>query len=150
MGTKRNQLDSTFDAALQLKDAGAVTATGAGQVGGVNRSVNLGAAIVQGVFVVDIAALDVAGLDETYDIRLQVSSDPTFATDVTIAARVQSGPVATTGQDSAGVGRQSRPFINIGEDGAPKAYARVYHSIGAGAATASINYSAFISQNPLP
>jgi hypothetical protein len=149
MGTKRNIMDATFDAALQLKDAGAITATGAGQVASVARVVNLGAAVMQGAFVVDISALDVTSADETYDIRLQVSSDPTFATDVTIAARVVGGASAVTaGQDVMGVGRMARPFNNIGEDGAPKAYARVYGVLGG--TTPSINYTAMITQNPLP
>lgn len=147
MGTKRNQMDATFDAALQLKDAGALTATGAGQVGGANRVVNLGAAIMQGVFVVDIAALTV-NADADYDARLQVSSDPTFASDVTIAANVRSAIAATGGEDRPLVGRRQVPFTNIGEDGAPKQYARLYVVIAG--TTPSINLSSFISQNPLP
>lgn len=147
MGTKRNQMEATFDAALQLKDAGALTASGAGQVGGVARVVNLGAAIVSGAFVVDIAALTV-NADADYDARLQVSSDPTFASDVTIAANVRSAVVATGGEDRPLVGRRSVPFNNIGEDGAPKAYARLYVVISG--TTPSINLSAYLSQNPLP
>jgi hypothetical protein len=148
MGTKRNQMDITFDAATQLKDAGAITSTGAGQVGGVARVVNVGPAILSGSFTVDISALDVAGGDESYDIRLQASSDPTFASDVSVVARVTAG--AGLGEDSMGVGRRSVPFNNIGGDGQPKAYLRSYAVIGAGAGTASINYQAFIGQNPLP
>jgi hypothetical protein len=149
MGTKRNQMDATLDVSLQLKDAGAITATGAGQVGGANRVVNVGPAIVQGVFVVDISALDVTSADETYDIRLQGSSDPTFATDVSILTRVVGGASAVTaGQDVQGVGRRQMPFINTDETGAPKAYLRAYAVVGG--TTPSINYSAFISQNPLP
>ncbi len=150
MGTKRNQLDMTFDAATQLKDAGAITGTGAGTVGGQPRVVNVGPAILSAVFVVDISALDVAGGDETYDIRLQGSSDPTFTTDVTVLASVVSGPSGTIGQDSQGVGRRSTVFVNTGEDGAPKQYLRSYAVVGAGGGTASINYQAFITQNPLP
>jgi hypothetical protein len=66
-----------------------------------------------------------------------------------IAARVVGGASAVTaGQDTMGVGRMSRPFNNIGEDGAPKAYARVYAQIGG--TTPSINFTAMITQNPLP
>jgi hypothetical protein len=147
MGTKRNQMDATFDAALQLKDAGAVTSTGAGTVGGSPRVVNLGTGIVSAALVVDISTLDATTGDESADLRLQVSSDPTFATDVTVAARIESGP-SSIGEDSQGVGRRSVPFNNIGEDGAAKAYARIYAVLGG--TTPSINYSAFISQNPLP
>jgi hypothetical protein len=149
MGTKRNQMDATVDATLQLKDAGAITATGAGQVGGQNRVVNLGTGLVSAAFMVDISALDVTSADETYDIRLQVSSDPTFATDVTIAARIVGGASAVTaGQDTQGVGKRVVPFNNVGEDGAPKQYARCYTAIGG--TTPSINFDAWITQNPLP
>jgi hypothetical protein len=142
-------MNATMDASLQLKDAGVLTASGAGQVGGVNRVVNLGTGVVSGAFVVDISALDVTSADETYDIRLQVSSDATFATDVTIAARVVGGAsAATAGQDVQGVGRRTVPFNNIGEDGAPKPYARAY--LAAGGTTPSINFAAMITQNPLP
>lgn len=147
MGTKRNQMDATFDAALQLKDASAVTTTGAAQVGGVARVVNVGAGILSGAFVVDIAALTI-NADADYDIRLQASSDPTFATDVTIVANVRSALLATAGEDRPGVGRRTVPFNNIGEDGAPKAYLRAFHVMSG--TTPSINYAAMITQNPLP
>lgn len=147
MSTQRNVMNATFDAALQLKDAAAVATSGAAQVGGAARVVNVGAAILSGVLTVDIIALTV-NADADYDIRLQVSSDPTFATDVTIAANVRSAVIATGGEDRPLVGRRQVPFNNIGEDGAPKAYIRAYHVISG--TTPSINYQAFIGQNPLP
>ena len=147
MSVKRNQMDATFDAALQLKDAGAAVASGAGTVGGAARVVNVGPAILSAAFVVDIIAQTVDATAD-YQIRLPASSDPTFATDVTIVAEVNSQLLATGGQDRPGVGRQSRPFNNVGEDGNPKAYLRVYHVIGG--TTPSINYAAMITQNPLP
>ncbi len=148
MSVKRNQMDMTMDAATQLKDAGApVVASGPGQVGGVNRVVNVGPAILSAVFVVDIAALTIDAT-ASYDLRLQASSDPTFATDVTIVAHIQSVLIAQGGEDRPGVGRRSVPFTNIGEDGAAKAYLRVYHTLGG--TTPSINYAAMITQNPLP
>lgn len=148
MGTKRNINDATFDAALQLKDAGAVTASGAATVGAVARVVNVGAGVLSANLIVDIATLDVAGGDEAYDIRLQGSTDPTFATNVSILARVQSG--TGFGQDSFGVGRVSAPFQNTSESGEILPYLRAYHNIVPGAGTASINYQAFIGQRVLP
>jgi hypothetical protein len=136
-----------MDAATQLKDAGAAIASGAGTVGGAARVVNVGPAILSAVFTVDIIAQTIDAT-AAYDIRLQASSDPSFATDVTIVANVQSVLVATGGEDRPGIGRRSVPFNNIGEDGAPKAYLRVYHQIAG--TTPSINYAAMITQNPLP
>jgi hypothetical protein len=145
MTTQRNILNATFDAALQLKDAGSISASGAGQVGGAPRVVNLGTGFVSGVLNVDFAAYDRTTGDESYDVRLQVSSDPNFASDVTIAARVEIGTPATTGEDNVPVGgRRQVPFNNMGEDGVPKAYARLY-TVLAGT-TPSINHQAFISQ----
>lgn len=144
MGTSRNLLQTTIDVSTQLKDAGAITATGPGKVGGVNRVVNLGAAVVRGTLMVDIAALDVAGGDEAYDIRLQGSTDPTFASNVSVLARVEAGATSITGEDSAGVGRRSVPFINTDEAGNPLPYVRAYAILTAGAGTASIDYQAFI------
>jgi hypothetical protein len=75
----RNILTATFDAATELKDAGAITASGAGQVSGAPRVVNVGAGLINAVLVIDVDAIDIAGGDEGYTVTLQGSSDPTFA-----------------------------------------------------------------------
>jgi hypothetical protein len=147
MAVKRNQLDATMDAATQLKDAGAAVASGAGTVGGAARVVNVGPAILSAVFTVDIIAQTIDAT-AAYDIRLQASNDPTFATDVSIVAHLQSVLIATGGEDRPGIGRRSIPFVNIGEDGQAKTYLRAYHTISG--TTPSINYAAMITQNPLP
>lgn len=72
MGTSRNLPVATLDLALQLKDAGAVTASGAAQIASVNRVLDLGSGRVRGQFVVDSASLDATTGDETQEVRLQV------------------------------------------------------------------------------
>jgi hypothetical protein len=144
-------MDATFDAALQLKDAGAVTADGAGTVGGQARVVNVGTGILSATLIADIATMDVAGGDEGYRIVLQGSTDPTFATNVSNLAVINGGVAATAaGEDSFGIGRVARPFNNISESGENLPYLRVFSDITAGAGTGSINYQAFIGQRVLP
>ncbi len=151
MGTKRNQMDATFDAALQLKDAGAVTADGAGTVGGAARVVNVGTGLMTGVLICDVLTMDVAGGDEGYRIVLQGSSDPTFATNVSNLAEMNAGVSATAEAEGAfGIGRIARLFTNVAENGEQLSYLRVFSDITPGAGTASINYQAFIGQNVLP
>lgn len=147
MGTKRNLLDATLDAAMILKDAGVVTASGAAQVGAVNRVLNVGPAYLEGVMTVDWDALDVTSTDEGYEIRLQGSTDPTFATDVNIIASVRAGTAVGTGETVSGIGRRQVAFINNGKNGAPLPYLRAYHVLSG--TTPSANYRAFIGQNPL-
>ena len=148
MGTKRSQMDATLDASLILKDAGAVTADGAGTVDGNPRVVNVGTGLLKAAWVNDISTLDLAGGDEVYDIILQGSTDPTFATNVSVLARIRAG--AGIGEDSFGIGRVSRLFTNTAEDGEVLPYLRVYSDVTAGAGGASINFQSYIMQDVLP
>lgn len=148
MATSRQLLIGTFDAATELKDAGAVTASGAAQVAGAARVVNVGKAYLEALLIVDFDALDVTSLDEGYEVRLQGSSDPTFATDVNIITSVRAGTAAAIGESvNAGIGRRAKPFINQGEDGQPRAYLRLYHVLSG--TTPSVNYRGFITKDPL-
>lgn len=147
MGTQRNILNATLDAAMILKDAGVVTASGAAQVSAVARVLNVGPAFLQGVMTVDFAALDITSTDEGYEVRLQGSSDPTFATDVSILASVRAGTAVGTGENASGIGRRQTTFVNVSEDGKPLQYLRAYHVLSG--TTPSANYQAFIGQNPL-
>lgn len=148
MGTKRNQMDATFDAATQLKDAGAVTADGAGTVDGTARVVNVGPGLIKAALVADVSALDLAGGDEAYRILLQGSTDPTFATNVTNLAELSAG--AGIGEDSFGIGRISRIFTNNAENGEILPYLRVYTDVTGGTGGGTINYQAYIMQDVLP
>lgn len=151
MGTKRNQMDATFDAATQLKDAGAVTADGAGTVGGQPRVVNVGTGLLSATLIVDVADLDLAGGDEGYRIVLQGSTDPTFASGVSNLAEFNGGAAAAAaGEEGFGIGRLARGFNNIDEGGNILPYLRVFSDITPGTVGASVNYQAFIGQRVLP
>lgn len=147
MGTNRALLNATLDAAMILKDAGAVTASGAATVASVARVLNVGAAFLQGVMTVDFDVMDLTSSDEGYEVRLQGSTDPTFATDVSILASVRAGTAAGNPEGAVGIGRRQAPFVNVSESGTPLPYLRAYHVVAG--TTPSVNYRAFIGQNPL-
>jgi hypothetical protein len=140
----RNQKDFTFDASLQLKDAGAVTASGAATVAAVGKVLNLGAARVDARVIVDVAAITDGVGDESYRIRIQGSNSPTFAASIQELAAFELGAAALTGDSVADVlGRREIAFTNE-VNGVTYQYLRAYHQI-AGAAP-SIDYHAFVVQ----
>ncbi len=98
--------------------------------------------------IVDFDAMDLVGGDEGYEVILQASSDPTFATDVSIISRLRAG-VAAVGEDTVGIGRMATSFINQSEQGTPLRYLRAYHNVTGGAGGGSVNYRAFITKNAL-
>lgn len=139
----RQSHDGTFDALLQLKDAGLVAADAAATVGGQARIVDLGAAYVSGRAIIDVTAIEVASGDEAYRLRLQFSQSSTFASGIVNGAELVLGDSSITGSsaDSA-TGRYEMPFSNeIG--GTQYRYARLYVDVQGTIAT-GINFIAFI------
>lgn len=139
--TKRNS--QTYDNLMLLKDAGAVTATAAAQVGGVARVLDLGAntaganlaggARMQAKVVIDVSALDVADANETYRVALEGCNAIGFGSGV-----VELASVLLTG-----AGRDTMPFDNqIGDT--VYQFVRIKHTIGG--TTPSVNYTAFIAK----
>lgn len=139
----RNQRDFTYDNATLLKDAGAVTADGAATVSSVARIVTLGAGRVDGRVIVDVSAIDVSSADERYDIAVQLSNSPTFASGVIGAGSIALGAAAALPGESAAsvIGRYEIPFTNE-INGTVYAYARAYTNVSG--TTPSINYTAYI------
>ncbi|AOG04134.1 hypothetical protein [Bosea sp. RAC05] len=84
----------TFDAALELKDAGAVTASAAAQVGGSAKILDVGNAQFEAMLIVDVTAMDVANADERYEIILQGSNSSTFASGIENLAAIELGASA--------------------------------------------------------
>jgi hypothetical protein len=141
----RNQKDFTYDNAMLLKDAGAVTADGAAQVSSAARILDLGAARLDGRVIVDVSAIDVSSGDERYDVNIQFSSSATFASDVVPGAGISLGDSSTIPGQSADsvIGRYEFPFSNE-INGTTYRYARVYTNVSG--TTPSINYTAYIVQ----
>ena len=143
MIANRQTHDATFDALLQLKDAGLVAADGAATVGGQARIVDLGAAYVSGRVLVDVTAIEVASGDEAYRLRMQFSNSSTFASGIVNGAEIVLGDSSVTGSsaDSA-PGRFVIPFDNeIGQT--QYRYCRLWTDVQGTIAT-GINFIAFI------
>ena len=135
----------TLDLSLMLKDAGAVTATGAAQVGGSARVLDLGAALMEGTVVIDVSAIDSTSADEKYEIEWQLSSSPTFASDINVATVLKLGDSGQTGSSADnGVGRYEMRVATEFK-GVEYRYARLHHRIAG--TTPSINYTAFLGKS---
>lgn len=138
----RNQKDFTYDNATRLKDAGAVTTTGADQVGGSAQVLDLGAGRVDARVIVDISALTVGGASpENYQIVAQFSNSSSFASGVVNGASVFVGSATPTNQ-SANTAAPARVEIGVTNEinGTIYRYMRTFRIV-AGTAP-SINYVA--------
>lgn len=135
----------TFDANLELKDAGLVAADAAAQVNSADKIIDLGSGFVQGDLVIDVTAIEVASDNERYDIVLQLSNSATFASgifDKCILALGANEVIA--GDADSETGRYTLPFNNRGVDEDVYRYARLYTDVSGTIAT-GINYSAFLA-----
>jgi len=137
----------TWDALTVLKDAGAVTSSGVGQVGGSNKIIDLGGdpsgstvAPTAGMgagpntpadCLIDVSACDSADGNETYVVYIELSNSSSFASGNIVAAQI---PI-TRGS----TGRFILPFSNW-QQRTYYRYARVGHTLGG--TTPSINYIA--------
>ncbi len=141
----RQSKDVTFDALLQLKDAGLVAASAAATVGGQARIVDLGKAYLEGRVIIDVSAIEVASGDEGYRIRMQISDSSTFASGVFTAAVLPLGDSTTTGASAdSTTGRYTLGFSNE-MGGVQYRYARLYTEV-VGTVATGINYTAFIAK----
>lgn len=130
----------TYDNALLLKAAGLIAASAAGGI-----IVDLGTGFIEGDLVVDVSAVEVASLDEVYDIYLMGSNSATFASGNVRLAHIQMGNVAapaSAGQTATG--RFVAGFRNE-QNGVTYRYARI-HTIVAGTIATGINYVAFLAK----
>lgn len=123
----------TYDNLTLLKDAGAVTASGAAQVASVARVLDMGDAAFDATCVVDPSALDLASADETYRVAVQGSLSPSFA-----GTPVELGSVAI-----ASMNRHEFGVMNqIG--GIKYRYVRAFLTVGG--TTPSINCTIYLAK----
>src|SRR5918999_4782963 len=94
----------TFDVDLELKDAGLVAADAAWGVGGSAKVLDVGTGRFEGKCIMDITAMEIASGDERYDLLIQGSNSPTFASDISILAALPVGDGSTIGAAYAGSG----------------------------------------------
>jgi hypothetical protein len=134
----------TFDADLELKDAGAITASAAAQVDGAAKILDMGAARFDGLVLINVTALDIVSNDEEYNIIVQGSSSATFASDIENLAMLNLGAteVRDGGAKDSVVGIYELPVTNEAADTVYR-YIRIYIFIAG--TTPSINFTAFLS-----
>ncbi len=139
----------TFDAELELKDAGLVATSGAATVGGEAKILDLGSGFIEGDIVIDVSALEIESNTEIYDIIAQLSSDEDFGTDTNIVERCQLNLSAAevkrsdANADDA-IGRYILPFNNEFK-GTKYSYMRLFTAVNGDIST-GINYTAFLAK----
>lgn len=133
----------TFDALTLLKDAGAITASAAAQVGGQAKILDMGAGRFDGTVVVNISAITV-GADNAYDIIIQGSNSSTFASGIENLAALSLGNTAVRagGAQTSTVGQYE---IGVTNEAADVVYRYVRAYTRAAGTTPSVNYTAFLS-----
>ena len=144
----RNRYDYTFDSDLELKDASAgISSSAAALVDTVARILDLGAARIDGVVVIDVTAIDVAAGDEA-TVFAQVSDggpgDTAFEAGNWIAAGAMIfGDVTLNGSKADSViGHYELQFTNE-VNGTIYRYLRLYTLI---AASGSLTYTAYLAK----
>lgn len=138
----------SFDAELQMKDAGLVASSAAATVDGDAKILDVGDARLDAVLIVDVSAIEIASDNEEYDIILQGSSSATFASDIQNLAQMNLGAteVRQGGAIDSVAGRYEMPFTNEQAD-VRYQYLRLY-TVVAGTVATGINYKAFIGELP--
>jgi hypothetical protein len=136
-------MQTMFDTQLELKDTGAVTASGYGTVDGSAQVLDVGEGQVKGRLVIDVFAIEIGSDDELYLIHL-LGKTGDEAKEISLCAlELGAGGVTQGGVDSV-IGRYELPFSNE-KNGTVYPLLRVRHVIS-GAVTTGINYTARLGE----
>jgi len=144
----------TFDANLEMKDAGLVAASAAATVDSAAKVLDVGTGLFEGNIVIDVTAIEVDTGNEIYSIALEGSNDSGFSSGTEVElCMLRLGDSSTTGTDVDNVvGRYTLPFNNRQpsgtgfSDGYCWRYLRLYTTV-AGTIATGINYTAWISKH---
>ncbi len=111
--TGRN-LNHVQDVETILHDGATLTASSNGQISASDKILDLGGdTFVQGIMAVNVTAIIINDNDELYEIVLQGSTDPAFASDIQDLASVKLGALEVlNGDNDTVVGRVDVPFVN--------------------------------------
>lgn len=136
----------TFDALLELKDAGLVAASAAATVDGSAKVCDVGTGLFEGTCVIDVTAIEVASGDEGYRIGIEGSTTTGFSagTEVELGSILLGDSSITGGDTDSAAGRYTLPFNNREVDGVCYRYIRLFTTVQ-GAIASGINFSAFIA-----
>lgn len=128
----------TFDAGLELKAAGFVTATTTEAT-----ILDIGSGLVDNMLVLDVSAIEVATGDEKYTIHLEGSNTADMSSGSVSLANIPLGNATAPADAATGTGRFAVPFRNE-QNGTTYRYVRV-HTLVAGTIATGINFTAFLS-----
>lgn len=140
--------DQTFDAALELKDAGLIAADDIAQVDAADAILDLGAARFDGRVIIDATAVEVASGDESYDLIVEFSNSATFASGIVRGPSMKLGDAAAIGNADTdnGVGQYEFGFTNV-VAGTVYRYARLAIDVSGTIAT-GVNFTAYVVRVP--
>jgi hypothetical protein len=140
----RNSRDFTYDHDTLLKDAGLVAASAAATVSSVAKILDLGTARMDKRTIIDVSAIEVATGDEKYELEMQFSTSPTFASGNIVGSVLKLGDSTVNGGSADSVvGRYELPWTNE-FNGTVYRYARLYTRV-AGTIATGINFTAFVA-----
>lgn len=138
-----------FDILTLLKDAGLIAASAAAQVGGAAAVLDVGAARIDAVVVIDVTAVEIGTGDEEFLLVLQGSNSSSFASGIQNLAAIDVGANSTGrpgGAIDSLVGRYELMFTNEQADVTYR-YIRLYTKVSGTIAT-GVNYTAFMTELP--
>ena len=127
-----------LDAEHILKDSGAVTSSGYGEVDSSAKVVNLGAGLVRGNLIIEVASMKMQNNDEIYQCNLMGGDDSSFTNTVSLATLEIGAREVTESNLDSKLGRYVVPFENK-KNGVVYPYTRIRHAISG--TSPSINYT---------
>ena len=133
-----------FDNTHVLKDAGAVTASGFGEVGAAAKVVNLGSGLVRLNLVLNISAIKCSAGDELYTIHLMGGSDASFTKTVSLCSKELGHNSVLQGNLDSKISRVVLA-AQTEHSGTVYPYVRVRHVISG--TSPSINYTAIMHKD---
>jgi hypothetical protein len=133
-----------FDTEHILKDAGAVTASGYGEVESAAKVADLGSGLVRGNVIIDVSEIALAGNDELYGFHLMGGDDESFTNEVSLVSLEIGANEVSQGNRDAKMGRYVLAFQNE-RNGIVYPYARIRHVLSG--ASPSVNYTAQLEKD---
>jgi hypothetical protein len=146
MAVPDNQLTRTYDAEVEIKDAYLVAASAPAQVNSMSMIIDLeGEQFNAFIAVIDVDAIETGSGNELYEIVIQGSNNPTFASGIENLNSLElgaSGARSGSAQTST-PGRYNLPFVNQ-QNGQRYRYVRAY-TVVSGSILTGINWRGFIA-----
>jgi len=133
-----------FDETSKLKDAGAVTSSGYGEVDASPQVVNLGAGLVRGNVIIDVDAMVMQGNDQLYGLHLIGGSDASFTQEAALATLELGAKEVIEDDLDSKLARYVVPFENE-KNGIVYPFIRIRHEISG--TSPSINYQARLEKD---